>query len=78
MIKEAHEQVRAIGRGFDSRERSVSRVYTARLPEEESALFDSAKFGKLDPFHIPDNSFFVMGDNRDNSEQLYRVQFQES
>jgi len=42
------------------------RVYYTRLEVDENE--PAPEFGVATPFHIPDNSYFLLGDNRDNSE----------
>lgn len=42
--------------------------YSSRLNEDESALGDDVPFAAEEPFQIPKDSYFVMGDNRDNVE----------
>ena len=42
--------------------------YTTRLNEDESALVNDVPFAAEEPFQIPKDSYFVMGDNRDNAE----------
>jgi signal peptidase I len=42
--------------------------YTTRLNEDESALVNEVPFAGEEPFQIPKDSYFVMGDNRDNAE----------
>ena len=42
--------------------------YTTRLNEDESALVNDVPFAGEEPFQIPKDSYFVMGDNRDNTE----------
>ena len=42
--------------------------YTTRLNEAESALVNDVPFASKEPFQIPKDSYFVMGDNRDNTE----------
>ena len=42
--------------------------YTVRLNEDESALVNDVPLAGEEPFQIPKDSYFVMGDNRDNTE----------
>ena len=42
--------------------------YTTRMNEDESALVNDVPFAGEEPFQIPKDSYFVMGDNRDNTE----------
>lgn len=42
--------------------------YTSRINEDESALVNDVPFAGEEPFQIPKDSYFVMGDNRDNTE----------
>ena len=42
--------------------------YTTGLNEDESALVNDVPFAAEEPFQIPKDSYFVMGDNRDNAE----------
>ena len=41
--------------------------YSMPVAQEEDAL-SYTKFGTFEPFRIPADSYFMMGDNRDNSE----------
>jgi signal peptidase I len=44
------------------------RVFYARSVEDESPSVDATNFGTHIPFRIPADTYFVMGDHRDNSE----------
>lgn len=43
-------------------------VFYTAPPDEAEEIPDRAEFGVRAPFTIPANNFFVLGDNRDNSE----------
>ena len=72
-LKEQRVFAQEIGEDQPLREISTEgdgryRVFYTRRAAEEEEFSEGANFAVQAPFTIPPNSFFVMGDNRNNSE----------
>ena len=69
------QKVKASEAGFDEPLNELStegsgpyRVFYARPNDNEEEFFDPETYGSETAFQIPKDSYFVLGDNRDNSE----------
>jgi signal peptidase I len=43
-------------------------VFYTHAPEDRAEIDEAAPFGTAEPFKLDENSYFLLGDNRDNSE----------